>query len=294
MNQLHCYGTRLLNPYLGTLQVANADFVRALSRDGYQWEIQVHVERQVGGWGSLNRQQKALSYYRYAFWNPSQGLRRMPTDPSLDQDQLEAAADLIANQLSSGLLQQLPFPLQDHYELWLLDKQQMPLALLGSTADADLIPGIREQRWQALSSALAIAAYPHSRVEPLERLIRVSAGHRQWFQRRNNGAGVGMQALCPSDLVGRELSPSSFPELLVRAHWNNPLEQQLVDEWTGYLAPWLLQLPGVSEQTRGQLERDACRNPRRVEALHRLYPRVIDRQLLNTTRVAAKIEMANG
>lgn len=293
MNQPHCYGIRLVNPYLGTLQVVNAGFARALSSDGYQWEIQVQVERQAG-WGSLNRQQQALSYYRYAFWNTAHGLRRMPTNPSLDLDQLEEAADLIVKQFQSGLLQQLPFPLHDHYELWLLDKQQLPLALLGSTADAERISGIREQRWQALSPALAIAGYPHSRAEPLERLIRLSAGHRQWFDRDTASAGIGMEGLCPRNLADRELPPASFPELLVRTHWDDPQAQQLAMEWSDYLAPWLLQLPGISEQSRGQLERAASRNPQMVEALHRLYPCIVDRQWLNTTRVAAKLATANG
>jgi hypothetical protein len=31
-----------------------------------------------------------------------------------------------------------------------------------------------------------------------------------------------------------------------------------------------------------------------VETLHRLYPCIVDRQWLNTTRVAAKLDAANG
>jgi hypothetical protein len=57
MSPPRCYGIRLVNPFQGTLQIVHTGDARALSRDGYHWEIQVLVEQRAAiGWGSLNRQ----------------------------------------------------------------------------------------------------------------------------------------------------------------------------------------------------------------------------------------------
>jgi hypothetical protein len=294
MNQPHCYGLRLVNPYLGVVQVIDSGITRALSRDGFQWEIQIQVERRSGGWGSLNQSRSELQYCRYALWNPTRGQQRIPTDPSLDPDRLQEAADSMIKQLQTGLLECLPFPLQDNYELWLLDRSQLPLALLATAAERHLLTATRERRWQALNPALATEDYSTNRAEPLERLIRHSCEHRQWFHRQADGSGIGLELLCPAKLAGRKLPSSSFPELLVREHWDESQACQWVEDWSHHLAPWLLQLPQLSRRRRVLLERAASCNPPLVESLHRLYPRVIDQQLLTTTRVAAKIATASG
>lgn len=293
MNQPHCYAIRLVNPYTGILQVVNHGIARSLSRNGFNWEIQVQVERKTSGWGSLNRNRKELKYYRCAFWNPKDGLMRMPTDPSVDIGQLKQGCKIMLQQLRSGSLGQVPFPLQDRYELWLLDKKQKPLALLGSTCDKNMIPKIREQYWHAVSASLNIEAYPQSRAEPLESLVSLNSGKRQWFQRSSNGDAVGLDYRCSTGLVGRLLPAADFPELLIREDWDDPQAKQLVDEWAGYLAPWLLQLQDISEARRALLEQEACRNPEMLDVLHRLYPLVIDQQLINTSRVAAKLKTAS-
>ena len=293
MNRPRCYATRLVNPYTGVLQVADDGVARSLSRDGYHWEIQVQVERGAGGWGSLNRKQKELKYYRYALWNPADGLRRMPTDPTLDAEQLQHGCESIVGQLQSGLWQDLPFILADRYELWLLDRQELPLALLASTCDEHLIPQIRERRWRAVSASLASGGYTQTKAEPLEALIRLNAGNRQWFHRQANGEAMGLGYLCPAALAGRVLPAAVFPELLVRAEWDEPTAVKLMDEWFDCLAPWLLQLQGIRESTRRLLEQRACQLPETVDLLHRLYPMLIDQPLINSTRVAAKIKTAN-
>jgi hypothetical protein len=294
MNKTDSYGLRLVNPYTGVLQVANLGSGRALSKDGYHWELQVKLERRKGGWGSLNRQQSELNYYRCASWNPEQGLRQMPIDPSIDRTRLSEAVAFIVSQLRSELIQRLPLPLKDRFELWLLDTEHLPLALLACTVDRELIPQIREQRWRAFSPALPLTGYSRSQAEPLERQIRQISGHRQWFERRAEGSGIGLEYLCPGDLIGRELSAECFPPLLVRKTWKEPEERDRIQEWSASLAPWLLELPGLDDADRARLELAASRFPALVDGLHRLYPRIIDSQWLNTIRVAAKIETANG
>ena len=295
MNPPRCYGIRLVNPFLGTLQVAHLGEVRALSRDGHDWEIQVLVESDTtAGWGSLNRRPAQPRYYRSGFWNPQHGLRRMPVDPSLDAQRLREGAERIIQRLQAELLQRLPFPLEDLYELWLLDNLYQPLALLGSTEDKTQIPRFREQRWQAVSAMQGIADYTPRQAEPLERLIRQQAGLRQWFRRGSNGEGVGLNQLCPARLADRILPPGDFPQLLVRDEWGDARSNELTRVWSDHLAPWLLQLPGLHTTKRSSLEQAASRQPQMVESMHRLYPEVIDQQLIKTSRVAARLLQANG
>ncbi len=293
MNQPHCYAIRLVNPYTGILQVVNHGITRGLSRDGFNWEIQVQVERNTGGWGSLNRNQKELKFYRYGFWNPRDGIMRLPTDPSVDVAQLKEGYKLLLYQLRSGLLEQLPFPIEDSYEYWLLDKNHMPLALLGSICDKNMLPRIREQNWHAVSVSLKVEVYPQASAESLESLIRLNSDKRQWFHRKPDGSAVSLDYRTSASLVGRVLPAVAFPELLVREDWDDPQAKQLVAKWAAYLAPWLLQLQNISEPRRKLLERNASRNPEMLEMLHRLYPQVIDQVLINTTRVSAKIQTAS-
>jgi hypothetical protein len=293
MNQPHCYAIRLVNPFTGILQVVSHGIARGLSRDGFNWEIQVQVERNTGGWGSLNRNQKELKFYRYGFWNPRDGVMRLPTDPSVDVAQLKEGYKLLLHQLRSGVLEQLPFTIEDSYEYWLLDKNHMPLALLGSTCDKNMLPRIREQKWHAVSTSLRVEMYPQTSAESLESLIRLNSVKRQWFHRSTDGSAVSLDYRASASLAGRELTAADFPELLVQEEWDDPQERKLVAKWASYLAPWLLQLQNISEPRRAFLERDASRNPEMLEILHRLYPQVIDQLLINTARVSAKIQTAS-
>lgn len=295
MNSPSCYGIRLVNPFLGTLQVVHTEDARAMSRDGQNWEIQILVRtRSAADWGSLNRRSDRPRYYRYAFWNPLHGLRRMPVDPNLDAVSLQTRAACLVEQLSGELLHRLPFPLQDHFELWLLDTQNQPLAMLGSTDDETRMAWCREQRWQAVSTIQTIDDYSPREAEPFERLIRQRAAMRQWFRRSPNGEGVGLDRLCPVRLADRVLPATRFPQLLVRDDWGETKAEQLTREWADRLAPWLLQLPGLDKVRRSSLEQAAGRQPQMVEAMHRLYPEVIDRQRLRISRVAARIQQASG
>ena len=291
MSQPHCYAIRLVNPYTGVLQVLNHGIARSLSRNGFNWEIQIQVERKISAWGS--RSQVELKYFRYGFWNPTDGLLRVPTDPSVDIGILKQGYKIMLQQLRSGLLEQMPFPLEDRFELWWLDKKQKPLALLGTTCDKNMIPRIRVQRWHAVSASLNSESYSQRKAEQLENHIRLHSGKRQWFHRGSNGEAIGLQHHTSADLVGRVLPSDSFPELLVREDWDDTPMKQLVGEWAGYMAPWLLQLQGINEQRRGRLEQQACRNPEMLDILHCLYPSIIDERLINTSRLAVKQKSAS-
>ena len=293
MNQAHCYAIRLVNPYTGVLQVIDLGMARGLSRNGFNWEIQVRVEAKANGWGSLNRSRTELKYYRYGFWNSAQGLTRLPQDPSLDGNQLREGYRAMLHELRSGALDALPFPFEDCYEFWLLDQQHHPLALLGTTCDRQMIPKIRDQQWHASIASLQLDDFSQAKIEALERLIRTHANKRQWFQRTPDGGGTGLEYRTAADLIGRQLSAEAFPQLLVRTDWEDRSDQAILDEWSSHMAPWLLQLQHIGDDTRSLLEQAASRNPEMVDVLHRLYPRIMDPRLIETTRVAAKIKTAN-
>jgi len=61
------------------------------------------------------------SQIRNGHWSASQGLKRGPIYPSNDFKCMESMGAAVLENLKSGH-DQVPFPLVDHYELWLLDK----------------------------------------------------------------------------------------------------------------------------------------------------------------------------
>jgi hypothetical protein len=206
----------------------------------------------------------------------------------------------------------LPFVLADRMELWLLDKERgLPLALLASELPSRHRHERIEPEWHPFtlsytgfrSDALArreedtgMSGSRHR--DWLARMVNNAARPypaAQWFQRRPDGGGEGRSGLrLESVWQQRTLAAQDFPELLVRASWNNPLERSVIKEYHAWLAPLLLLLPDLSDATRDWLEAAACRQPAWLARVHRLIPRVLDRARLNAALVAARLEMAAG
>jgi hypothetical protein len=89
------------------------------------------------------------------------------------------------------------------------------------------------------------------------------------------------------------LGADDFPELLIRETWPSPDDEALVADYIAWCAPRLLALEGLSDRTRARLERLACSQPLLVDTLYRLYPRVVDRTLLDRARVEARLRRAS-
>jgi hypothetical protein len=297
------YAIRRLNPFLGVVQVLEIPGGRALSYDGREWELQVETERPEHTWGSIERTRVVRQFFRFGNWNAEQGLSRVPVNPILDIGaMLEASEQLLA--ALRGSLQLLPFPFEDRYEYWLLDRDRQPLALLASCAEQRFTEQIRPDRWQAtlpttrdfVSARLeqqAVANHDQQgarhHAEQLERQVRDTAGptpHRCWYQRQPGADAT------PLDEPFEPLPDSAFPELPWRDSWTEPAQQGLVDDYLNWLAPRLLTLDSLSEPLRRRLERAACAQALLVADLHLLYPAILQHDLLDAARVEARLRRA--
>lgn len=305
----HAYSLRRVNPLEGVIQVLERDAARAISRDGIDWEIQVETESPNTLWGSLNAGKAVRRFFRFGTWSKRQGLWRVPVNPLLDiGEMIEEAQDLVA--ALEARLEELPFPAVDRFELWLLDTQSRPLALLATTDDPLRIADLRPQPWQAAPLAehgfrsLVLdgeparaqdAQNPRRHAAAVEALVRQAAGVnpvQQWFERDAQGGGHGLPHRAPAALAGRVLAAAEFPELPWRSEWAGERDAALMADYGAWSAPRLLALQGLGDPTRAALEAAARRQAEAVEALFRLYPRILDRSLIDAARVEAQLRRA--
>ena len=130
----------------------------------------------------------------------------------------------------------LPFGFRDAFELWLLDRDERPLALIHSVrndSETDTRPPLD---WRA-----GIAAREHFRshavaglAEPagayLTRHVNgLAAGPAQWFRRSDDGSGLGLHTLQGgAHLKGRVLEANAFPPLFIATHGMDAAHARLV------------------------------------------------------------------
>jgi hypothetical protein len=305
----HAYSLRRINPLEGVVQVLERDAARAISRDGVDWEIQVETESPNTLWGSLNAGRIARRFFRFGTWSRRRGLWRVPVNPMLNVGEMIEESDELVAALQARL-DQLPFPPVDRFELWLLDAQALPLALLATTDEPQRIGDLRPPPWQAApltehgfrSTVLdgepmraGEAANPRRHAAAVETLIRQTAGGnpvQQWFERTPEGGGRGLPHRTPAALAGRSLPAEQFPELPWRTDWASERDAALMADYVAWSAPRLLTLHGLTDATRAALESAARRQAEAVDALFPLYPRILDRGLIDAARVEARLRRA--
>jgi hypothetical protein len=299
----HCYAVRRLNPFLGVVEIVEIAGARAMSIDGRHWQIQVEGERPNHTWGRGSAP-IVKQFFRFGSWHPEQGLSRVPVNPVLDFGAMLAANERMLATLQE-VLQQLPFPFEDHIEHWLLDAEGRPLALLAATVAERYTREIRADQWTATLplngdfsasslTALGIAAQDEHgnrhHADTLERQVRDAAGptpRRCWYERRADGSALPLQA----DFA--PLPAAAFPELPLRAEWDEAQAQALVTDYLHWLAPRLLALDSLGEAWRGELEQAARHQALLVEDHYPLYPRVLRQDVLDAARVEAKLRRAS-
>jgi hypothetical protein len=281
--QPHCYARRRVNPFLGVLQILETAQGRALSANGLVWDIQIRIGLSGlnSGWGSLNRQQEASGFCRYGLWSEPEGLVKRPLAPDFDDSELTQAGDELVRQVAAAL-GQLPFPMADSLELWLLDPEHQPLALLDSRLPSSPANSPEPRRWHCSLGGDGLASqrrYPQA--NEVESLVKRRAGfnlNKRWVQRQADGSGLIASQQ-------RHLGAECFPALLLCGHWPEPEQHQLVQGYFAWAAPSLLTLQGISPPLRDWLEHQLRIQAPSLEHHWRLYPEQISPAQIQAARV---------
>ncbi len=294
--QIECYAQRLLNPFRGVVHVIRFQSAEAVTTDGIEWDIYVANDALLDDLGRAGRRAQ-ISDIRYGHWSAETGLKRGPLYPSEDFRRLEHMGAVVYEYLLKAH-RDVPFKFLDPFELWLLDRDDQPLALLHSVradSETDTRPpldwraGIAAQE-QFSSAALSDLAEPAGTY--LTRYVNsLASGVAQWFRRSDDGAGLGLHTLNGGDpLRGRVLEAEAFPPLFIATAAMDAAHTRLVHDYHAWQAPWMLLLSHLDPATRRALEAAAWQQPESVEKHCRLYPAVIDRAGLQTARVEAALE----
>ena len=197
--------------------------------------------------------------------------------------------------LIDASVRSLPFPLMDRYELWAMDAQQKPVALLSSCCHPSQFDANETHRWQAcrltdydFSPQDIEPEVPRDAANRLEHHVNRIIVVRTWFKRDQAGCGSAIadrtQTLC---------EPDEFPSMLVREEWDSEEMRVLVSAWIHWKSAALLTLSCLDRPQREQLEKAASRHPFNVKRHHRLYPEVLDADSLRTTLVKARLLLSS-
>lgn len=299
-----CYSQRLVNPFRGILSVVETEDADAVSSDGVHWALYIHGETEDVRMSDGSLRDVVLPDIKFGDWSARDGLKRSPVRNVADLDRLDAIGSHLleaVKRAASGI----PFPLRDQDELWLLDRDDRPLALLCVAVNEGERETPQNLSWRLGEIAKARFVSEHELVNAdagrcaglvVEELINAACGARpraQWFWRSSDGSGVGQDGVAiDSAIMGRTLAASEFPPLLLGTAWAAPRERALIEEFLDWQAPWLLQLQHLSRDARARLEQLAARRPGEVAKCHRLYPEVIDADRLTAARVEAQLRGA--
>ena len=272
----------------------------AMTTDGVHWDI--YVANTILLPEEDGVQEVQVGDMRYGNWSAEQGLRRGRLSPSADFRRMEDTGAMLYEHLLQAH-QQVPFTFTDHVELWLLDADTRPLALLHSVAsenDIDLAMPIawragmaaREQFSSDAMESLRTRLPPDlSAADYITHYVNRCAGKKpaaQWFRREPDGNGLGLRGIgLPAGLEGRLLDETLFPPLFLADTGHDTEHQHLIEDFQTWQAPWLLLLPHLDHTTRHSLERRARPRVFTLEKQFRLYPAIVDMDTIQAARVEA-------
>lgn len=294
------YAQRLLNPFRGIINTVKYQSAEAVSTDGVNWDIYVSNDLLLEDLDTNGSVQ--ISDIRYGKWSQANGLKRGPLYPSEDFKYLEHQGAVVLEYIQQHH-DDVPFPFADNFELWLLDREAMPLALLDSVTQRDEIDPERNLSWRAgnlcrktfkssiLEQLPANHATDDNAADYLTHFINSHTSDpasAQWFERDTQGNAQGVLGInLDGDLHTRRLPAETFPVSLLNHPVTDAIHHQLIDEFLNWQAPWLLLLPTLDQHTRSRYESCARNQALIVEQQYRLYPEIIDNAAINTARVEA-------
>jgi len=279
------YSLRRLSPYLGVIQVIDAGTACAYSTTGKKWQV-----RSVNAYGR---------YRLTGIW-----------DDYENDTQAVNSGDINAALRHHP---EIPFPMRDHFELWLLRKETgLPLALLKTRRWEREMSKIEDPNWypfllennsfvaqslKPLETQRHPSAHPLRHRDVLERLVNNAARPlptAQWFERHPDGSGTGHGGLrVAAAQIGQTLPHTAFPELLVAEQWDNAQDALLISEYHDWNAAQLLAHQPLTRDTRLRLEQAACRHPEKLLDPYPMIPEIIDEDAMKIALVQARLMRAS-
>jgi hypothetical protein len=292
---VECFAQRLLNPFRGVMHTVKYGAAEAVTVNGKQWDLYVANESLLPRFEAGQRTQ--VGDIRFGSWSKALGLQRGPLNPGDDFKRLQSQGQIVFEHLLR-LHESIPFPFCDNFELWLLDADGKPLALLESTIDEAQMDLHSAPTWRA-----GYCARDHFESRVLQTLpvplpnagdyltyyVNSLAGGvpaAQWFWRSENGDGMGLDGInLPRPFKGRSLSRQAFSPLFLATDGHDDLHQALIEEFHAWQTVWLLAWPLLDNVTRTKLERQARLQAHAVENHYRLYPELIDEGAIHAALV---------
>ena len=269
------YSRRRVSPFLGVMQVIEVGDGRAISVDGRHWELQLLSQEPIPErvWGNIGPRPTRRRWFIYGRYSGPDAIRRLPVSREVrDPSRHPALAQLLEALADKP---NLPFPPADSHEAWLCDADGVPLALLTTAVDVAERDSRKPGAWVGLpatdtgfvSRSPLAEGQGNTASRALDDLVKGAArgGEIRWLQ------GDGLPAL------------PWFRD------WTVPEQQQLVDDYTAYVSPYLLTLQHLDNALREQLEQLAVQQLDLIEFVFPLLPAVLDPGRMEVARVKARL-----
>jgi len=181
-----------------------------------EWDIYVNDDELLKGIDESTNIQ--TSEIRCGHWSQQRGVKRGPIYPSDDFKRMESIGTAVLELLKS-CHDQLPFPLRDNYELWLLDQLGLPLCLIDSAVFPRELSKYRDLTWRpgqlcqcsfksAYASDAAQRLTEPSEDESAANILKQQINQQshkqpqaQWFLRRSEPVSKNKRSETPSPPV---------------------------------------------------------------------------------------------
>jgi hypothetical protein len=269
------YSRRRVSPFLGVMQVIEVGDGRAISLDGRHWELQLLSQEALPDrvWGNIGPRPSRRRWFIYGRCSTPDEVRRLPVSREISDPSRHPALASLLRALSE--IPALPFPLADSHEAWLCDADGEPLVLLATAVDEAERDSRKPGGWTCLPGT-----------------------DRGFTSRSTLAQGQGSTAsLALNELINKTgrggqlhwLKGDGLPALPWRCDWTAPEQQQLIDDYTAYLSPYLLTLQHLDDGLREQLEQQAVQQLDLIEFVYPLLPAVLDAGRMEVARVKARL-----
>lgn len=279
----------MLSPYRGVMHSVVTGWADAVTIDGRNWTLYVRGECLYDDLRDLQEQAISVPDVKYGTWSEKTGFQRAPIRlPTFDARVREQGARLLAAVEQHAV--DLPFPLADRFERWLLNARNgLPLALIASSCEPEVCENTNDTRWTPGQTCMAEMPEAQALCAAITGLAG-STPRARWYERHADGSGTPNGARGePGDSSPEPLAASCFDPLLVDAGALDADQAALLAALHDWQAPALLQLPTLSDAQRARLEIAACAQALRLAEQLPLYPRVLDRQAITAALVEARL-----